>query len=218
MRREYHPNNGHREDSVLLVNDLPDQLKLMDALLRKAGYSVLTAGDGQEAFQVAKTRHPDIVVSDVSMPLVNGIEFCRLIRQDDDLRFTPILLVSGYRKDTASVVEGLSSGADDYLELPFDSTRLIAKVARLLERAKLEASYRDLVEQATDIIFSLDRNGRLTSINAAGAHFLGRQQHSVIGSSFAEVFRNDQPTPISELLKQLASQESLTYQLLARDA
>jgi PAS domain S-box-containing protein len=165
--------NGHDDDSVLIVNDIPEQLSLMDSLLRKAGYWVLTAGDGLEAFEVAKRERPDVVISDVSMPRVNGIEFCRLIREDDDLRFLPILLVSAHRRDTESVVEGLRSGADDYLEMPFDSTRLIAKVSRLLERSKLETSYRDLVEKASDIIFTQDMEGRLTSINSAGKRFFG---------------------------------------------
>ena len=189
MPRVHHStSNGHDDDSVLIVNDIPEQLSLMDGLLRKAGYSVLTAGDGLEAFEVAKRERPDVVISDVSMPRINGIEFCRLIREDDDLRSIPILLVSAYRKDTESVVEGLRSGADDYLEVPFDSTRLIAKVSRLLERSKLESSYRDLVEKASDIIFTQDMQGRLTSINSAGKRFLGGGQGSSAETSFAHNF------------------------------
>lgn len=186
MPRVHYFSNGHDDDSVLIVNDIPEQLSLMDGLLRKAGYSVLTAGDGLEALEVAKRERPDVVISDVSMPRINGIEFCRLIREDDDLRSIPILLVSAYRKDTDSVVEGLRSGADDYLEVPFDSARLIAKVSRLLERSKLEASYRDLVEKASDIIFTQDMSGRLTSINSAGKRFLGRTQGESIETCFAD--------------------------------
>jgi PAS domain S-box-containing protein len=147
MQRVSDPQNGHEGDSVLIVNDIPEQLSLMDSLLRKAGYSVFTAEDGRQAFEVAKTRRPGIVISDVSMPLLNGIEFCRLIRQDEELRLIPILLVTAHRKDTESVVEGLRSGADDYLELPFDSTRLVAKVSRLLERSKVEAELRESEER-----------------------------------------------------------------------
>src|SRR5687767_15854898 len=117
MSRVNYSNNGHQEDSVLIVNDIPEQLSLMDRLLRKAGYAVLTATDGLDAFDVAKRKRPDVVISDVSMPRVNGIELCRLMRQDPDLRSIPILLVSAHRRDTESVVEGLESGADDYLEL-----------------------------------------------------------------------------------------------------
>lgn len=141
MQRVEQSQNGHR-DSVLIVNDIPEQLGLMEGLLKKAGYDVLTAENGQDAFEVAKQEQPDVVISDVSMPVVNGIEFCRLLRDDEQLRSVPILLVTAHRKDTESVLAGLSSGADDYLELPFDSTKLVAKVARLLERARVETELR----------------------------------------------------------------------------
>src|SRR6266496_4250878 len=180
--------DGHEENSVLIVNDIPEQLMLMDALLRKAGYCVLTAEDGLEAFNIAKEKHPDLVISDVRMPLVNGLEFCRLLRADNQLRSVPILLVSALQNDTASVVEGLRAGADDYLEIPFDASRLVAKVARLLERSRLEANYRDLVEQASDVIFTQDLSGRLTSMNIAGARFVGRKSQELIGESFSSVF------------------------------
>jgi len=85
-------------------------------------------------------------------------------------------------------VAGLQAGADDYLEFPFDSARLVAKVSRLLERSRLEASYRDLVEQASDMIFTQDLSGRLTSINLAGQKFLGRKPEDIIGNSFFSVF------------------------------
>ena len=180
--------DGHDDNSVLIVNDLPEQLMLMQGLLRKAGYSVFTAEDGLEAFNLAKQEHPDLVISDVCMPGVGGLEFCRLLRSDYQLRSVPILLVSAQETDTANVVAGLRAGADDYLEIPFDSTRLVAKVARLLERSRLEANYRDLVEQASDLIFTQDLTGRLTSINAAGLNFLGRNSEELVGDSFSSIF------------------------------
>jgi PAS domain S-box-containing protein len=180
--------NGHDENSILIVNDEPEQLTLMDGLLRKAGYSVFTAEDGVQAFDIAKEARPDLVISDVSMPRMNGLEFCRALRADNELRSVPILLISALQKDTQTVVAGLMAGADDYLEVPFDSTRLVAKVSRLLERARLEANYRDLVEQASDMIFTQDLSGRLTSINAAGAKFLGQEPNQLIGLSLSATF------------------------------
>jgi PAS domain S-box-containing protein len=178
----------HEDNSVLIVNDEPDQLTLMGSLLRKAGYSVLTAEDGFEGLTLARRERPDLVISDVSMPRMNGLEFCREIRADSELKTVPILLVSALQKDTDSAVAGLEAGADDYLEIPFDSARLVAKVSRLLERSHLEASYRDLVEHATDIIFTQDLGGKLTSINLAGQTFLGRKPEEIIGNSFFAVF------------------------------
>jgi PAS domain S-box-containing protein len=180
--------DSHDDNSVLIVNDLPEQLMLMRGLLRKAGYSVFTAEDGLEAFNLAKQEHPDLVISDVCMPGVGGLEFCRLLRADYQLRSVPILLVSAQETDTANVVAGLRAGADDYLEIPFDGTRLVAKVARLLERSRLEANYRNLVEQASDLIFTQDLTGTLISINAAGMNFLGRSSEELLGKSFPSVF------------------------------
>ena len=180
--------NGHDDNSVLVVNDEPDQLKLMTSLLHKAGYSVLPAADGLEALAVALREQPDLVISDVSMPRMNGLDFCRQMRADSVLKSVPILLVSALQKDTESVVAGLRAGADDYLEIPFDPARLVAKVARLLERSRLESSYRDLVEQASDIIFTQDLSGRLTSINPAGQKFLGQEQTELTGDSFFTPF------------------------------
>ncbi len=180
--------NGHDENSVLIVNDEPDQLSLMGTLLHKAGYSVLTAEDGVEGLTLARQERPDLVISDVSMPRMNGLEFCREIRADSELKTVPILLVSARQKDTESAVAGLRAGADDYLEIPFDSARLVAKVSRLLERSRLEASYRDLVERASDMIFTQDLSGKLTSMNLAGQRFLGRHPEEIIGNSFFAIF------------------------------
>ena len=180
--------NGHEDNSVLIVNDEPDQLTLMGSLLHKAGYTIFTAEDGLEGLTLARRERPDIVISDVSMPRMDGLEFCRQMRADSKLKTVPILLMSALQRDTESVVAGLRAGADDYLEIPFDAARLVAKVSRLLERSRLEASYRDLVEQASDLIFTQDLTGRLTSINLAGQKFLGRKPEDIIGNSFFSVF------------------------------
>ena len=218
MRRG-HISSGHEDCSVLIVNDLPDQLLLMGNLLRKAGYSVLTAEDGLQALELAKQRHPDLVISDVSMPHMNGLEFCQQLRADSDLRSVPVLLVSAQQKDTESVVAGLGAGADDYLEVPFDATRLVAKVARLLERSRLEANYRDLVEQASDLIFTQDLAERLTSINAACARFLGSTPKEAIGESFWTVFGIiPEGNGFADRLSQSNNGSEFRHQFIARSA
>lgn len=218
MSRAKQSLNGREAGSILIVNDLPEQLDLMDSLLRKAGYSVFTAADGQEALEVAKRERPDLVISDVTMPRLSGIEFCRRMREDVEMKSTPILLASAHRRDTESVVQGLRSGADDYLEVPFDSARLIAKVSRLLERSKVEANYRDLVEQANDIIFTEDMEGRLTSINLAGAQFLGARPSELIGTIFADAFGiNVSNSHLADILQQFEEPGNIPMQFEARD-
>jgi diguanylate cyclase (GGDEF)-like protein len=141
---------GHdHQAAILVVNDNPELLELTSRLLGKAGYRTCTATDGQEGFQVALHERPQLVISDVAMPRTDGIELCRLIRADVDLHPTPILLVSAVRVDSSSAVEGLQAGADDYLEVPYDPVRLIAKVARLLERGRAEAELERCVRERT---------------------------------------------------------------------
>ena len=133
--------------TVLAVDDMPDALELLSVLLRESGYRVLTASDGQEGFEVAQAEHPDLVVSDVSMPRMDGIEMCRQMREHPELRETPVLLVSANRKDSESVVEGLKAGADDYLEAPYDPMLLVTKVARLIECKRAEKALRESEER-----------------------------------------------------------------------
>ena len=178
--KEFAPIESNGQNTILVVNDVPDQVAMMSTLLRQAGYRVLTAFDGYEGFEVARRQHPDLVISDVLMPRADGIELCRLIRSDEDLCATPILLASALRKDTKSVVEGLQAGADDYLEMPFDTMRLIAQVARRIERKQYidalresENRYRMLIEQASDGIFILDRQGELIEFNSRACEILG---------------------------------------------
>ncbi|HEX8456256.1 MAG TPA: PAS domain S-box protein [Pyrinomonadaceae bacterium] len=178
------------EATVLIVHDSPDALALTSVVLQQAGYRVLTAVDGLEGLAVARSELPALIISDVSMPHLDGIELCRRLREDARLSLTPIILVSSERKDTDSALEGLGAGADEYLEAPYDPPRLVAQVARLLERARVEAHYRDIVEQANDIIYTHDLEGRLTSLNAAGLLFSrARHAEDVTGQHIANVLR-----------------------------
>ena len=135
------------DNTVLVVDDTPDRLELMSHVLKKAGYKVLAAHDGGEAYNLAREEHPLLVISDVMMPRVDGIELCRRLRSDSELYATPILLVSAMRVDDASAIEGLKAGADDYLEAPYEPVRFVAKVARLAERARLEEAMRESEER-----------------------------------------------------------------------
>src|SRR5215210_5289513 len=101
------------QTTILVVDDAPDRLRLTAELLTKSGYRVLKAGDGREGYKIAEQAGPDLIVSDVAMPVMDGVELCRRVRAHDGLRWTPILLTSALRKDNESVVEGRRAGADD---------------------------------------------------------------------------------------------------------
>lgn len=133
-------------DAVLIVNDIEDQLELMSVIIRQSGYRVLAAGSGRDAFDIARRHAPILVISDVIMPDVNGIELCQMIRADGKIGKVPILLVSALRKDTNSIIESLRAGADGYLESPYEPLHLITKVSRMIERYRYEEEIRQLNE------------------------------------------------------------------------
>ncbi|MGI9105233.1 MAG: hybrid sensor histidine kinase/response regulator [Pyrinomonadaceae bacterium] len=190
------------EAAILIVNDSPDALT--SVALRQAGYRVLTAGDGRAGLELARRELPSLIISGVMIPRMDGIELCRQLRADARLRATPILLIGAQSADTESALVGLQAGADDYLEAPLDPLRLVAQVSRLLERAQMEAHYRDIVEQVSDIIYTHDLEGHITSINAAGLLFRGRSQEELIGQHVASVFRMEVvPAQVKESVEKL---------------
>jgi len=179
--------NRHLENpaTVLIVNDDQIALDLLKDLLEPEGYKVFAAQSAQRALEILSAVRADIIICDVVMPEMNGMELCRRLKKDPHTSATPVLLVSAIRKEEAALLEGFAAGADDYLEIPFRHEELLVKVARLAERHRVERRYRDIVEQAVDIIYTRDMNGRITSINEAGARFFGRPAFEVIGQSLS---------------------------------
>jgi signal transduction histidine kinase len=145
------------ESCVLLVNDSPDHLELLSFYLHKGGYRVVAVLDALDALHMTQREPFDLIVSDVMMPGLTGIEFCREVRADHRLDAVPILLVSALRKDSVTVIEGLGAGADDYLEMPCDPMLFIAKAARLIERAEVTKTLERLVEERTRRLEEMNR-------------------------------------------------------------
>ena len=172
---------------VLIVDDDRKILDLLVDLLELEGYEVSTALDGAEAIDLALSFDPDIVVSDVVMPVLGGLELCRRLKEDPRTAYVPVLLISGLKTSDDAGIEGLHAGADDYLDLPFRNEELLVKVARLVERHRIQKHYREIVEQAADIIYTRDMDGYITSINEAGARFCGRTALEMIGKHLSEM-------------------------------
>ena len=199
---------------ILVVNDIPDQLEMMGYLVRKSGCAVLTAQNGREGFDVARAECPDLIISDVSMPFMDGIEMCRMIRGHSAASKIPILLVSAVRRDSDSVVEGLKAGANDYLAAPYDPIRLVTKAAQLIERRRAndalqesETKYRELVENINDVIFAVDENGLVSYISPVIESVTGYAPSEVVGRSFTEfIFPEDLPEVVDNFRKVLAQQ------------
>jgi PAS domain S-box-containing protein len=174
-------NIPQEKSRVLIVDDDQKVLALLSELLECEGYEVASASNGGSALEIVKSFGPDVVISDVVMPVLNGIELCRHLKTDPHTAPIPVLLISGLRNEPQDTMEGLTAGADDYLALPFRSEEFLVKVARLTERRRVEKHYREIVEQAADIIYTRNMDGYITSINAAGARFFGKPAAQMVG-------------------------------------
>jgi len=115
---------------VLVVEDDADIADVLRRTLRQEGHEVRSAGDGVEALQLAEDFVPDLVILDLGLPKLDGVEVCRRLRAESD---APILILTA-RTETNDRVEGLDSGADDYLVKPFERKELLARMRALLRR------------------------------------------------------------------------------------
>jgi class 3 adenylate cyclase len=119
-----------------VVDDNPTNLELIRVRLGTLGYEIFTATDGEEALVCARKLEPDLVLLDVMMPKLDGISVLKELKQDQALRFVPVILVTA-RSDTKDIVEGLEAGGDDYLTKPFQHAALVARVRSLLRIKEL---------------------------------------------------------------------------------
>ena len=121
------------KDVILVVDDEEDIRELVRYNLSKSGYTVMAAGTGEEALQIAHEVRPMLVVLDIMLPGIDGLEVCRRLKSDATLSKTPIVMISalGEEKD---VVAGLELGADDYVAKPFSPSVLLARVKSVIRR------------------------------------------------------------------------------------
>ncbi|MEE8305145.1 MAG: response regulator [Candidatus Tectomicrobia bacterium] len=163
---------------ILIADDQPFNVDILQQRLAVNGYEILTAYDGEEALNVAKAEQPDLILLDVMMPKMDGIEVCQHLKADTSLPFMPIIMVTA-KTDTKDVVAGLEAGADEYLTKPVDQAALVARVKSMLrikalhdtvqgQATQLEAQAQQLAEwnqtleqRVQEQVSELDRMGRL---------------------------------------------------------
>ena len=137
------------DKKVLVIDDDPIFLRLVEAILVQKGYEVLKAEDGQEGLRLLFAQRPDLVLLDVVMPGLDGWQTCRRIREVSDI---PIVILTGWRQTEEDIVRGLDYGADDYLLKPVGNKELVARVRAVLRRAELPSS----LEAGNGITYSDD--------------------------------------------------------------
>jgi two-component system phosphate regulon response regulator PhoB len=118
---------------VLVVDDEQDILELVEYNLAREGYKVLTVSTGEDALRVTRSQLPDIVVLDLMLPGVDGLEVCRLLKSGETTQHIPIVMLTA-KGDEADVVAGLELGADDYVTKPFSPRVLMARIKAVLRR------------------------------------------------------------------------------------
>lgn len=141
---------------ILLVDDEPDILEFIRYNLAKEGFKVLTAGTGKEAIEIAKNEIPDLVVLDVMMPEMDGIETCRELREIPKLQNTIIAFLTA-RNEDYSQIAGFDSGADDYITKPIKPRVLISRIKALLRRRSGVADTSESVVEVQGLVIDRSR-------------------------------------------------------------
>lgn len=139
---------------ILIADDNPANLDILRTRLAAHGYDILTASDGEEALRLARDQQSDLMLLDVMMPKLDGIEVCRRLKDDVSLPFMPIIIVTA-KSDTKDVVAGLEAGADEYLTKPVDQVALVARVKSMLHIKKLQDVTRAQTAQLQSQAFQL---------------------------------------------------------------
>lgn len=151
---------------ILIIEDNQASLDVMQARLVSQGYEVITAKDGAEGLERARERLPDLILSDIMMPKIDGLEVCRRIRSDPSLPFIPIILVTA-KGDTADVVAGLEAGGDEYLTKPVNHTSLVARVKSML---RIKDLHDRMAEQADQLRLQLETASKVQTLFWAKEH------------------------------------------------
>ncbi|MGD1713260.1 response regulator [Dapis sp. BLCC M172] len=137
--------------TILVVDDNPDLRSYVSRILRKSNLNVVLARDGAEGFEVAKIHHPHVIITDLMMPVVSGLDLIKMIREEQQLRGTPIILLTA-KADEDTRIEGVERGADAYLSKPFNDRELLAEVRNLLVLKENERQVQKLNSYLTESV------------------------------------------------------------------
>jgi len=145
---------------ILIVDDNPTNLDILQTRLRAHNYEVITAADGEAGLAMARKKQPDLMLLDIMMPKMDGIEVCRRIKEDPSLPFMPIIMVTA-KADSKDVVAGLEAGGDEYLTKPVDHAALVARVKSMLRIKELHDT---VLEQSAQLKVQLETATKIQSL------------------------------------------------------
>src|SRR5665647_1514975 len=197
---------------ILVVDDQPQNIELLEAYLVPEGYEIVTAATGEEALGKLADNQIDLILLDVMMPYLNGFEVTRRVRQDTTHRLLPIILVTALR-ETDARLKGIEAGCDDFIIKPVDKMELLARVRSLLKvkayndlmcnyRKELESEVtrrteelqhsfmlnQRLIDALPIPVFYKDSVDRYLGCNSSFENYFGRKREELIGKSAYELF------------------------------
>ena len=194
-----------REAAILIVDDAPANLEVLRKLMTEQGYQTYVAPSGERALAIAQRAQPDLILLDVMMPDMDGLETCRRLKQHPLTQRIPVIFMSA-RTETDDVVAGFDIGAVDYIGKPLRMAEVCARVrAQLQIRSNSETQeeqaerLRTIVNHMAEGLLIIEADGRIQYTNPACDHYLGYRENELAGRS------------IGELLSPLVTQEYLDY-------
>lgn len=142
--------------SILIIEDDPDIVELLQYNLEKEGFPVRTAADGETGLQAARRFKPGMILLDLMMPGMDGLEVCQNLKRDPNTAGIPLMMITA-KSQESDVVTGLELGADDFLSKPFSPREVIARVRAVLRRSKGEAKHVPTRIELGEVVLDLDR-------------------------------------------------------------
>ncbi|HZJ48236.1 MAG TPA: diguanylate cyclase [Acidimicrobiia bacterium] len=195
MNQDGQPAEQEREQRILVVDDHPDNVEIINARLSSRGFTIETATNGQEALDRIHENPPHLVLLDVMMPVMDGYEVSRRIKGDEGLPYIPIILVTA-RDSTEDKVEGLDAGADDYLTKPINFPELEARVRSMLRIKRLQD---ELDEKNRELEYVNKKLRKLSITDGLTELFNHRHVHELLHEEFERSKRSGEAIAVAML-------------------
>jgi len=139
---------------ILIVDDEEEARSVLREILKREGYEVFQAANGEEAIRIVKDNRPDVILLDIRMPVMDGFEVCKRLKEKEETKAIPIITITGYSEEKE---KSLMSGADDFLSKPFEKIDLITRIKAILRIGQLK----DELERTKAYLEELGKEGKI---------------------------------------------------------
>src|SRR5680860_18700 len=175
------------KSSILIIDDIPENLRVLSRILKPEGYKVRVANNGEQALVSVKNNPPDIILLDIMMPNMNGFEMCRMLKSDQKTADIPVIFISAL-SETAEKVKAFETGGVDYIEKPFKAEEAIARIRIHLTILKQKQELQKALQQLKQMQAQLVRSEKMSSLGvltAGIAHEINNSINFIHGGAIA---------------------------------